>query len=362
MKKRMKKGIIIISVAIVLIVVGLILSALHIFGDPAYYSKAPDELVGTYEDFVKAGENLPAEGMSVGVNVNGLEGQMSQLLARDYLTDINTYMNIKKQGFDHIRLPVNFNFYYSEKDKKLNDKKMGVIDTALDLAEKTGLYVMLDFHGWWEFDFSDGLQRETFLAIWELVAERYSNRSELLSFDLINEPPFATVSSNDLNILQAQAIARIRKTNPTRLILCAVADGNQPWLLGELSLPADDNIAVAVHIYHPGDFTHQGFEWAGREKGKQVRLTDSMMDELEWNLNETQKFIENTGYKVYLNEFGLNLELCDPEDRSTYLRRITEWCKKNNVPWTFWGYNNQEMALFADEKWKTDVLDDIFLR
>ncbi len=359
---KAKKWIIIIIASIVLIAAILILVALNFFGTPSFYCKVPEKMVGTYEEFVEAGKNLPADSMAAGVNVNGLEGKVSTTWARGYLTDLNTYMNIKQQGFDHIRFPVNFNFYYSEKDKKLIDEKMAIVDTVIDLAEKAGLYVQLDFHGWWEFNVADSQQRENFLTIWELVARRYSERSELLSFDLINEPPIATVSAYDLNLLQAEAISRIRKTNPTRLILCAAADGNQPWMLGELSLPKDDNIAIAVHIYHPADFTHQGFVWAGREKGKQVRLTDSMMGELEWNLEETRKFIEKSGYKVYLNEFGLNLKLCDPKDRATYLRRITEWCKDNDVPWTFWGYGNQEMALFHDENWRSDVLDDLFLR
>lgn len=317
--------------------------------------------VGTYEDFVKSGENIPAEKMVAGVNINGLEGALSTHLVQGYLTNINSYINIKKQGFDHVRLPVNFNFYYDAEKKVLIDEKMTLIDNILDLAEKAGLYVQLDFHGWWEFNPQKNADKQTFLDIWELVAERYKDRSDLLCFDLVNEPKYYI---DALNLLQRQAIERIRKTNPTRLILCAVADGNQPWLLNKLVLPKDDNIAVAVHIYNPGDFTHQGFEWANppRKKGEQIRLTDEMMDELEWNLNETKKFMEETGHKVYLNEFGLNLNLAHPEDRSKFLRRMTEWCKENDVAWTFWGYNNGEMGLFINRKWNTAVLDDLFLR
>ena len=362
MKK--KRLIVIISVTCALAV---LVSAFFVFRhirDNQYYSTVPKKLVGTYADFTFKGEHLPKTSMTAGVNINGLEGDWSTPLARNYITDLKTYMNIKKQGFDHIRLPVNFNFYYSVETKSLDDEKMKLIDTVLDLAQKAGLYVQLDFHGWWEFNLYNSAHRDDFLTIWERVAERYSGRSNLLVFELINEPPIKSVPVDRLNALQKEAVERIRKTNPNRLIICAAPDGNQPWLLSELELPEDDNIAVAVHIYHPADFTHQGFEWANppREKNKRVRLTDAMMDELEWNLNETEKFIKNTGHTVYLNEFGLNLALAHPQDRATYIRRITEWCADNEVVWTFWGYNNQEMALFYNKEWRNDVLDDLFLR
>ena len=195
---KVKKWIIIVIASIVLIAAILLSVALYFFGAPSSYCKVPEKMVSTYDEFVKAGKNLPAESMVAGVNVNGLEGEVSTVWARGYLTDLKTYMNIKHQGFDHIRFPVNFNYYYSKKDKKLIDEKMTIVDTVIDLAEKAGLYVQLDFHGWWEFNVADSQQRETFLTIWELVARRYSVRSELLSFELINEPPIATVSAYDL--------------------------------------------------------------------------------------------------------------------------------------------------------------------
>ena len=343
----MKKKLTIIGIALICIVV-IALSAVYIYYDN-FYSRAPKSLVGTYEEFVEKGENVPAPSMKRGVNVNGFEGDWSTFLAKEYLTDIKTYMNIKKQGFDHIRFPVNFNFYYSVEENRLIDDKMQIIDTVIDLAEKAGLYIQMDFHGWWDFTTDEFEQRERFLDIWERVAERYKDRSELLCFELVSEPQIKQVSVESLNSLQKDAIKRIRKTNPSRLIICAVADANQPWLLEKLSLPEDENIGVAVHIYHPAEFTHQGFEWANppREKGVQVRLTEGMMSDLQWNLDETKKFIEKTGYKVYLNEFGLNLDLADPEDSKTYLRTIAQWCEDNDAAWTIWGYTNGEFACSA---------------
>jgi len=302
---------------------------------------------------------------TAGVNINGLEGEWYFPHAMRVLSDESTYVNVKNQGFDHIRIPVDFRTFYQAGAGVLNEELMQKLDSILDLVEKAELYATLDFHGWYELDADVPEQKELFLTLWRLVAERYRDRSGLISFELMNEPGIKTLSAKELNVLQAEAIAVIRETNPTRLIICAVADGNQPWLLQELELPEDDeNLAVAVHIYHPGDFTHQGFEWANppREKGVQVRLTDEMRGELQWNLDETLRFIENSRHPVILNEFGLNLNLADPEDTDWYIRTITSFCRENGIPWTWWGYDNQDMALYTKGKWRSTVLDALFLR
>ncbi len=298
---------------------------------------------------------------SAGINVNGLEGKWRYDYTMKLLSDNSTYENIKNQGFDHIRIPIDFRLLYSEKTRSFDEAKISKFDNILDLAEASGLYTTIDFHGWYDITPRDASYKDTFLTIWELVAERYRDRSELISFELMNEPGIKAMTVKEHNQLQAEAIAVIRKTNPTRLIICAAPDGNQPWLLKDLELPEDDNLAVAVHIYHPADFTHQGFEWAGREKGKQVRLDEKCMEELMWNINETQKFIDETGIPVLLNEFGLNLALADREDSAKYLSTLTEFCQRNGIPWTYWQYDDDSMGLYHRGTWDVEAMDALFL-
>ena len=298
-----------------------------------------------------------------GINVNGLEGDWSYRRAMNILSDEATYENIKRQGFDHIRIPIDFRRIYSSETKTFDENEIAKIDNILDLVEKSGLYATIDYHGWYENSPRDAAQKDMFLTIWGLVAERYKDRSELISFELMNEPGIKEMTVNEHNALQAEAIEVIRKTNPTRLIICAAPDGNQPWLLKDLVLPEDDkNLAVAVHIYHPADFTHQGFTWAGREAGVQVRLNEQGMEELMWNVNETQKFIDNTDIPVILNEFGLNLALATREDSSKYLSILTSFCQKNGIPWTYWQYDDDSMGLYHRGRWDVDAMDALFLK
>ena len=348
-----------------------VLSAITMAFSSLMPSPKKEETVATPVDYdITKAEAYKAEAKEnavlpflAGINVNGLEGDWSYRRAMSILSDEATYENIKRQGFDHIRIPIDFRLIYSESTKSFNEKEIAKFDNVLDLVEKSGLYATIDFHGWYDITPRDKAAKETFLTIWGLVAERYKDRSELISFELMNEPGIKLMNVQEHNDLQAEAIAVIRKTNPTRLIICAAPDGNQPWLLKDLKLPAGDkNLAVAVHIYHPADFTHQGFTWAGRPANVQIKLDEKGMNELMWNINETQKFIDTTGIPVVLNEFGLNLSLAAREDSAKHLSSLTSFCRKNGLPWTYWQYNDDSMGLYHRGVWDVQALDAMFLQ
>ncbi len=303
---------------------------------------------------------------SVGLNTNGLEGRDSWFSkwlyndTKDVLTDEFTYENIKSKGFDHLRLPVCFHDLYSQETQTLDEEEMKKLDEILDLIEKKKLYVMLDFHGWWDVDFNDPKQENKFVTIWGLVAERYKDRSDYVIFELINEPSVA--DTDVLNVWQRDAILKIRETNPDRLIICATPDGNQPWLLENYHLPLEDeNLAVAVHLYNPAEFTHQGCEWANQPEDR-VRLTDQHLSTLRWDLEQIDAFQKRTGLPIVLNEFGMNFELAKKEDVTVFIKTITQFCVDHGIPWTLWNYKNGEFAVYRDDEWDMNLLDALYLR
>ena len=136
-----------------------------------------------------------------GVNINQLEGSayyttssgswFSQNAAY-YLSLDSTYSDIKAKGFDHVRLPVDFRNYYDSSTKAFKTSgnyKIADIDTVINKALNAGLYVTLDFHGWYidsdvvnsDAD-TDGTDANKFVTIWGLVADRYKDYSDTLQF------------------------------------------------------------------------------------------------------------------------------------------------------------------------------------
>ena len=327
------------------------------------------------EDTVKVDPAPEYKGVlpfSKGINVNHMETFLSDNpwgffeIGIKTVTNEATYTNIKSQGFDYVRLPVNFYSAYYEAATGdydyTTEQIMGYIDTAIDLATKNGLYVMLDFHGWFYIG-QEQDDYEQFLYCWTQVANRYKDYSHMLVFELLNEPWYTNgvaqpyLSDSRLNEMQADAIKIIRDTgskNADRLIVCCTADGNKAWKLDKLKLPDDKNLAVAIHEYDPDAFTGQGFTWSGKELGAQVRLNPATdMGGVKYDFSQIKKFmIENPDVPIVLNEFGLNLDLAADEDVSYYLRYITKFCMENGIPWAYWQYDGNDYSKTLDFYWK----------
>ncbi len=339
-------------------------------GDTSVTDSAPDTADETGEpspDTEKDNsvEEHPKGTYVMGVNVNGLEDPdniWKLMTAPGVLKSAKTYENIKSQGFDHIRLPVPFHEYYDADNDSLDEQKMAVVDTAIDLAVAQGLGVILDFHGWYEFDPESDDDKEKFNAVWALVAERYKDKSELLMFELINEPHYNKNTATLINF-ELEVVETIRRTNPTRLILIAGPDSNGPWKLQEVNIPDGyENLAMSVHIYDPGDFTHQGCTWAGREAGKQVRLTEEYLNSLKWNINEVEKFAARTGMRVMITEIGMNVALAHEDDTARYVGTVAEFCHESGTALAWWSYDGGDFGLYIKSAWREKVLDALFLR
>ena len=318
-------------------------------------------------------DDEPYWNYSRGVNINGLEGTSKYNDASNNLKNLDTLKDIKNQGFDHIRVPVDFRNFYNSSTGTLNESKMALIDTAIDNIIGLGMGVMLDFHVWYEFDPTSASDTATFKAIWKLVAERYKDESSLLMFELMNEPHYKSSTSRLINF-QMEVVDIIRATggyNDKRLILIAGPDSNQPWKLPEVNIPAgDENLVMVVHLYNPGEFTHQGCTWANPSYTKQVRLTDDHKSTVRWDLSKIKEFIDRTGMRVVVNEVGMNVELADPADTDTYIRMISQFCTDNDIPLAWWGYDSDAFALYEDNAgwgqtnnyWRTELLDALFLK
>ena len=285
---------------------------------------------------------------------------------RPFMTDAGTFTRLAALGFDHVRLPVDFRKFSTYDSatgiatlKENTDTTswwgttsrpgFATFDTIIDNAINAGLYIVLDFHGWFDIDPTDDATRAEFKAYWTAVAERYKDYPNQLIFELANEPGVNNGTKvAKMNSLQKETVAIIRQTNPTRLILYAVADSNQPWALtlaqnppnyGWVSYPANDNnLALVIHCYNPGVFTHQGETWADSSYTNQVRLTNSHRTTLKWDLDQLTLFGRDHDIPLVMNEYSVSHRIADHADIIDYMSTVTRWCESNNVPWAPWMY------------------------
>jgi len=180
-------------------------------------------------------------------------------------------------GFDFVRLPMCYLLWVDDDDPlRINDSKLEPIDRAIDLGEKHGLHVDLNFHrapGYsvnTERDEPFSLWRdeealEAFCLHWETLAKRYHGiPSDRLSFNLVNEPKNPTeaeMTRDDHERVMRAAVERIRAVDPDRLI---IVDGLS-W--GNETCPelADLGVAQSCRAYQPMSVSHYKASWVNGE-------------------------------------------------------------------------------------------------
>ena len=176
---------------------------------------------------------------------------------------------IKKEGFDHVRIPVGWQHYVGkDQDFILASTIFSRADFAITNALKNKLAVIIDIHHFDELDREPNTTAQELVKIWEQVAEHYKNFPDSLAFELDNEP-HDNATTAVMNRLYAITISVIRKTNPHRTIFIEPGNWGSIDELKALILPPDNNVIVSVHCYAPFLFTHQGTAWLG----ERTRLT-----------------------------------------------------------------------------------------
>lgn len=298
--------------------------------------------------------------LTKGVNLSALEDRFKP---DAFLDKKKTYTDIADKGFDHIRLPVDFRNYCNP-DGIITAAFYKRLDKIVKMANDAGLIIILDFHGWYDFNVLSG-DDKLFLNIWQDLAKHYMGYPNTLMFELINEPH--TTEGGDLDMsnlmdLQNKALKQIREIDKERTVIIAAPEWNGPWTLKDLTVPDYDNIMVAIHTYEPLDFTHQGQDWMNTTNVK-LPLTNEMLNGLTEQLKLITEFTERTGCKVILNEFGLTTtgHISD-EDVNRYLSHIVKYTERHNIPWTYWCYSGsfgvyEGGFLGIGGNWRQNVLD-----
>ncbi len=153
------------------------------------------------------------------------------------------------------------------------DGDLHKLDAALPVCTEVGLMVVVDLHsppggkktsgGYLGSDgglFSDRRAQDKFVEVWRRIAIRYKGAQPIWGYDLANEPveDFVADACDDWHDLAERAAQAIRAIDPVRAIICEAPPWGSPESLAEFTPLAVPHVVYSVHMYVPGEFTHQG--------------------------------------------------------------------------------------------------------
>ncbi len=155
----------------------------------------------------------------------------------------------------------------AEYDKWIQSE-MDDIDKLLACALKLRFKVVIDLHsppgGRYEDKsmrmFYEKAYNDHFVAVWQRFAERYNGHPAVWGYDLVNEPVEGRPAPEGMDYLstQVRAAKAIRAIDPKTAIIVESLDWDSPRAYAEMTPIDVSNVVYQVHMYEPGQFTHQG--------------------------------------------------------------------------------------------------------
>lgn len=307
------------------------------------------------------------------------------------------FQEIKKLGFDFVRLPVNpetIGFSFDLTDEQLGALKFRDVDAAIDGLIKQGLTVVFDVHP--EAEFMERLETDAraekrFIALWKALSAHYKRLPNAqLVYGLLNEPQYYKKTQRYNNFI-AEVVNVIRAEEPNRLLVVNTSGNMSPKpvdALRALKIFDDPKVLYDVHTYQPYIVTHQGMD-SGFEKEqiryfRNVPYPSSLVDkdkvraslapganlrkamnevdayvEAAWNKDRIKEYLapvaawaKEKNVRVLVLEFGALRKHADPQSRYRWIEDMRSVLDDLGLGWALWDYTDGFgiMRLIGDTK------------
>ncbi len=292
-----------------------------------------------------------------GVNLGGWMSQCDYSAERlDTFITERDFAQIAAWGFDHVRIPIDYNVVQNE-DGSMKEDGLRRIDAALALCEKYGLNTVLDLHKTQGFSF-DALEheegffvseayQEKFYAIWECFAARWGALHERVIFELLNEVTFREYLPAWKRISR-ECVRRIRRSAPETRVLLGSYQWNSARTLPELDAPFDERVIYNFHFYEPHTFTHQGAYWMDEsfDKERRVSYAESGVSEAWFEDFLAPAFAKaaQEGCELYCGEFGV-IDVVPPAEALKWFRDLLAVFARHHVAHSLWSYKQMDFGL-----------------
>lgn len=244
--------------------------------------------------------------------------------------------------------------------RKWFNEALDHLDTLLPLLRKYGIKVIIDMHlvaggRYGKTAIAAGTDsshframheesyRRTFIEIWQETARRFRGNPQIYAFDLCNEPIQHGKVPYSFWELQYDAAKSIRDIDPEVPVMVESNHMASPVFFEMAPMPLS-NIIYSVHMYAPGEYTHQGvndptyiktfysmrFDW--RKAGwNRARLAATMQVVRDFQLKY--------GAKIQVGEFSVAVWAPGGAD---YLNDLVSIFEEYRWDWTYHAFREWE--------------------
>lgn len=328
------------------------------------------------------------EGFQKGVNLGGWISQFAKYDTEhfDHFISRDDIANIASLGFDHVRVPVDYNVLEDDEGNFI-ESGFAYLENCRIWCEEYGLHMLIDLHECFGYSFDplkknmdrkkffyDDALQERFLSLWKEIARRFRAYPNQVAFEPLNEVVLWEVS-DAWNLLVRKYIETVRAIAPDNWIVVGGVCYNNVLAVKLLEKPQSHRIVFNFHCYEPMIFTHQGAYWM--ERFPSDYRIDYPRSVAEYR-SETQRILEeNTGtlfldevkdmgpdyfdiifrdaleaakkcdVPLYCGEYGV-IDLADNDSKLRWLRDIHTAFSRHSIGRALWNYKEKDFGLMDD--------------
>ena len=320
------------------------------------------------------------EGYMHGINLGGWFSQCDHSVRRyDYFVRKDDFRRIASWGFDHVRIPVDYELILNE-DRSFREDGFIRLDTCIRWCADNSLNMILDLHKTPGFSFDDGENEDGFFVnedcqkifydIWKEFAKRYGKLGHV-AFELLNEVSDPSYCQ-EWNRIIARTIEVIREYAPDTKILVGGYHNNSITAIKDLDPPYDRNVVYNFHCYSPLVFTHQGAYWiSGMDTSFRTHLEHSYREYIELTRKqvgpkfddhftdedrifdasyfedlfaEAIRIAEEKDVPLYCGEYG-TIDRADTAETLKWYSCIHEVFERHQIGRAMWSYKEMDFGL-----------------
>lgn len=277
------------------------------------------------------------------------------------------FRNIKSLGCDVIRIPIKLHSMVQDTPAyKIDPLFFNLMDHAVKWAEDLDMHLIIDNHS---FDPQAATQttiEDTLMHIWPQIAQHYKDHSDLIIYEILNEPH--GIGLDEWNAIQGRVVDTIRDIDQKHSIIVSPAEFSSVENLSTMPAYDYDNLIYNFHFYEPFIFTHQGASWTDPSLDSLSGMpfpyqADSMpelpsslegtwlensynnydqegtIQRLKERLNQVVEFRENRNVPVFCGEMGVYIPNSPSHDRVVWYDSVQNYFQRHQIAYTSWDYH-----------------------